>query len=238
MSAHISTDELADAVEGLLGEARSAQVQAHVAQCDDCAEVATALADVSVLLAADSAPRMPDSVAARLESTVAAESGRRTSGEAAAEAERRRRAVDIPHHHLGDFRADLQPSSRTRLLGRALLACAVATIVGFAGYVMSASAGLNEPPSERPAYVNSADLGAQASTVRATRDLHQHRFSQAWRCARDVTDGRITGISSAVVDGRPAYLVYTDQDGTAEVTVVSGCDSDLPSAGPSAVLDR
>jgi hypothetical protein len=36
----------------------------------------------------------------------------------------------------------------------------------------------------------------------------------------------------------PALLVYTKSDGSTLVTVVTGCASDTPSAGPSAVLPR
>jgi hypothetical protein len=68
--------------------------------------------------------------------------------------------------------------------------------------------------------------------------LSAHRFSQAWGCARKVTDGRITGLAASRVDGTPALLVYTKSEGSTLVTVVTGCASDAPSAGPSAVLPR
>jgi len=66
--------------------------------------------------------------------------------------------------------------------------------------------------------------------------LSPHRFSQAWDCARKVTDGRITGLAASTVDGTPALLVYTESDGSTQVTVVTGCGADTPSAGPSALL--
>ena len=53
-----------------------------------------------------------------------------------------------------------------------------------------------------------------------------------------VTAGRITGLVSSSVDGTPALLVYTKSDGSAQVTVVTGCVGGKPSAGPSAVLPR
>ena len=49
-------------------------------------------------------------------------------------------------------------------------------------------------------------------------DLSPHRFSEAWECAREVTAGRITAITSAVVDGQPALLVYTRSGEGPQVT--------------------
>lgn len=238
MSAHIAPEELADAAEGLLDPARSAVVDTHLAGCDVCTGVVADLAQVSVTLAAVPAPAMPDDVFARLSDVVAAESAHRASGGAAAEAAQRHARAEAHRPHLGDFGADRPLSTTTRFLYRALLACALAAVVGFGGYVMSASIGLNEPSADQPARVDSNRLGAEASAVKAARDLEVHRFSQAWKCARGVTQGRITGITTAVVDGTPAYLVYTRTDSVTSVTVVSGCDGPNPTVGPSATLDR
>lgn len=238
VSVHIAPEELADAAEGLLDPARSAVVEAHLLGCDACTQVVIELTQVSVSLAAVPTPPMPDEVFARLADVVAKESHHRTSGAAAAEAARRQERAEAHRPHLGDFGADLPLSSKTRFLYRALLACVLAAVVGFGGYVMSASIGLNEPSADQPAFVDSNRLGAEASAVKAARDLEVHRFSKAWTCARGVTQGRITGITTAVVDGNPAYLVYTRADSVTSVTVVSGCDGPSPAAGPSATLQR
>ncbi len=71
--------------------------------------------------------------------------------------------------------------------------------------------------------VQSADLAEQAQAIAAARNLSAHTFSGAWRCAREVTDGRITGLTPAVVDGTPSLLVYTRTRGENWVTVVTGC---------------
>jgi hypothetical protein len=115
-------------------------------------------------------------------------------------------------------------------------ACAAAGIVGFAGYFVSASAGLNEPSVTAPAVVSSGRLGSQAHALQENADLSPHRFSEAWDCAREVTSGRITAITSAVVDGQPALLVYTRSGPVSQVTVVTGCTVGQPSAGPSTTL--
>jgi hypothetical protein len=124
------------------------------------------------------------------------------------------------------------------MLGFAAAACAFAGIVGFAGYFLSASAGLNEPQATAPAVVSSGSLGPQAHAIEQRNDLTPHRFSAAWQCARDVTDGRITAITSAVVDGQPALLVYISSAGRTTVTVVTGCGSGQPVAGASTTLPR
>ena len=53
-----------------------------------------------------------------------------------------------------------------------------------------------------------------------------------------MTDDRIVGLASSTVDGTPALLVYTRSGATTEVTVVTGCATDRPSAGPSALVSR
>jgi hypothetical protein len=116
----------------------------------------------------------------------------------------------------------------------AVAAAAVAAVVGFGAYVISSSAGLNEPPIL--AAISSRDLGAQARELEQTSGgLSPHRFSHAWERAREVVDQRIAGIASSTV---PALLVYTKSAGSTEVTVVTGCRVGTPSAGPSAVLPR
>ena len=141
-----------------------------------------------------------------------------------------------PRATLGTFGAELE-KPRPRWPLAALAAAAVAVVVGFAAYLISASAGLNEPPVV--AAVNSRDLGVDARALeQASGGLSPHRFSQAWNCARKVTDSRITGLAASSLDGAPALLVYTKSDGSAQVTVVTGCGAGTPSAGPSALLPR
>jgi hypothetical protein len=178
---------------------------------------------------------MPEAVAHRLNDVVAAQQVQRADASVMGSgresvASRQRRAT------LGTFGEDLEKARPRWALG-ALAAAAVAAVVGFSTYVISASAGLNEPPVV--AAVNGRDLGADARALeQASGGLSPHRFSQAWDCARRVTDGRITGLAASSLDGTPALLVYTESDGSMQVTVVTGCGADTPSAGPSALLPR
>jgi hypothetical protein len=234
VSEHISVDELADGAERLLDPARAATVEAHVAQCPDCQVVAADLRKVTELLAADSPPPMPAAVASRLDSVLASESKRRT-------------LTGLPDDRalpsgprplkpsLGSFEANLPKRTFRQLLPPVLVSAAVAAVIGFGGYVVSARAGLNEPPTTA-SIVDPQRLGSDARSLESSYELSPHLFSQAWQCARTVTTGRITGLASVTVDGVPALLVYTREDGTPYATIVTGCAVDSPSAGPSAVL--
>lgn len=232
---HLTTDELADAAEGLLDPARAAFAESHLAGCPDCHAQSDALRAVTATLQAEPPRSMPEAVAHRLNDVVAAQQVQRADASVMGSglesvASRQRRAT------LGTFGEDLEEARPRWALG-ALAAAVVAAVVGFSTYVISASAGLNEPPVV--AAVNSRDLGADARALeQASGGLSPHRFSQAWDCARRVTDGRITGLAASSLDGTPALLVYTESDGSMQVTVVTGCGADTPSAGPSALLPR
>jgi anti-sigma factor RsiW len=236
---HLSIDELADAAEGLLDPDRAALVESHLTGCAECRGQSEALREVTAALRADVSPPMPDAVAHRLQEVVAAESADRdrASADVRADGNGESAARQAPRVTLGTFGTNLDKPRKSRWVIPALAAAAAAAVVGFGAYVISASAGLNEPPVV--AAVDSHDLGAEAIALERTRGgLSPHRFSQAWGCARQVTAGRITGLASSSVDGTPALLVYTKSDGSMQVTVVTGCAGGTPSAGPSAVLPR
>jgi hypothetical protein len=230
---HPSIDDLADAAEGLLDPGRSRWVAEHVPGCPTCRQTVGALGQVGATLAADPAPTMPPAVAARLADVVAVESAQRAAVPALAP----RSVVHRPRHSLGRFADHTPQPPWWRRLAPALGVVVAAAAVGLGGYVISAAAGLNEPPVVAAA-VSTADLAGGARAVQSARDLDPHRFSQAWSCGRSVTDGRITGLVRARVDGAPALLVYTREDGSAHVTVVTGCRTPEPSSTASAVLGR
>lgn len=245
MVEHPSTNDLADAAEGLLGSGRAAEVAAHVAGCPGCRQTTATLGSVSALLAATPAPPMPAAVARRLDGALAAESLRRQAERAQAETVHAARAGAAPPSPrptrspvtLGHFGGDRRRVERGRHWMPVLAAACAATLAAFGGYVLSATAGLNEPPVVAAA-VTTSDLASQARSLEQGRDLDPHRFSNAWFCARSVTRGRITGLAGARVDGSPALLVYTRSEGAELVTVVTGCGALQPSAIASAALPR
>jgi len=234
MSVHLAPDELADVDAGLLDPSRADEVRAHLAGCADCRETAAGLRRVSERLAAAPTPAMPAAVAARLSGVVRVEQARRERVRVAESASSAPQGWRRPT--LGRL---IYPGTggRRRAAVTGLLAAGVAGAVGFTGYVVSATAGLNEPPVAQVA-VDSARLDAQAERIRSNADLEPHRFSRAWRCAREVTEGRITGLTTAIVDGQPALLVYTQAGETTRATVVTGCAAGQPRAGATTVVSR
>ena len=177
---HLSIDELADAAEGLLDPERAAFAESHIAGCTECRAQSEALHEITGMLRTEPPLPMPGAVAHRLNDVVAAESAMRTD-------------VWKPKRTLGTFGEDLKKSSKSRWALPALAAAAVAAVVGFGAYLISASAGLNEPPVV--AAVHSSDLGLEARALeQAAGGLSPHRFSQAWAApARS-----LTGVSPAL----------------------------------------
>ena len=78
---HLDTDVVAEFRAGLITGRRGAKIAAHLAGCDRCAALDDELAGVSALLASVPAPPIPDSVAQRLETVLAAEVARKNYAE-------------------------------------------------------------------------------------------------------------------------------------------------------------
>ena len=125
---HLDTDVLAEFRAGLITGRRGTKIAAHLTSCDRCTAVDDQLAGVSVLLASVPAPAMPDRVAQRLDTVLAAEvatrdKAERAQGDGAAESPAPRR----PDGHRG-----------FRLLTLRVLAPAAAVVVLAAGgYALS-----------------------------------------------------------------------------------------------------
>ncbi len=234
MAEHLTVDELADAAAGLVDAARGAEITEHLAGCRRCAASQADLDQVSVRLAAEPTPPMPAALADRLSAVIAAEQTRRETGRAGADEEHRYELAHRSKPSLGTLGSDLAKPSRTRFIGRALVACVASAAIGFAGYAAGARAGLGEPQALRSP-LTSSDLAPQAEDLRSKTDLDSHWLSNAWSCARKVTDGRITDIARVTVDGSPALLVYTSSGGKSWVTVVTGCP-DKPHASTTSEL--
>ena len=74
---HLDTDVLAEFRAGLITGRRGARIAAHLAGCGRCTLLDEQLAGVCALLASVPAPAMPDSVARRLDTVLAAEVAQR-----------------------------------------------------------------------------------------------------------------------------------------------------------------
>ena len=243
MTPHPNLDVLADAAEGLLDAGAAARVQAHLAGCSRCRDEAAGLAEVTHVLSAVPPPPLPPGLTARLNEVLAQEQARRErSGALHAVPSEQTWSPGTdqpygtpsgPHPALRrHFASELHAVPvRRRFALPALAAALAAAVVGTGGYVLSATLGQNEPPAVSVS-VASTKLGTQARDLLAARDLSPHYFSQAWWCARRATDRPVAGLVATTDAGRPALLVYGRTSAGLGVTVVSGCDTDDPVAGP------
>ena len=120
---HLDTDVLAEFRAGLITGRRGTKIAAHLAGCDRCTALDDQLAGVSALLASFQAPPMPDSVAQRLDTVLAAEVTRKNHPE--------RAQADRP----GDSAAHDRPAAKRgfRLATWRVLAPAGAAVVLAAG---------------------------------------------------------------------------------------------------------
>lgn len=245
---HIELEELADAAEGLIDDARMRVIDAHLAGCSRCAADADALTGVQQTLASEPADSMPDDVFARLQSVVTAEQQQRgaqthrsrtpTAGAPTTGAPVAGPGAKQP---LAEKYSDLTGAGtspralRAKFAGGALAATLLAGTAGFGGYVASAAAGTDEPPAQDPMVSSTRGFADAAGEVRQG-DPDAYTFSQTWTCVRKVTDGRVLGIKSGMVNGQSGYLVVVRDNGQTSAIFVTGCDTENPSAGPSAAL--
>ncbi len=153
---HLDTDVLAEFRAGLITGRRGVKIAAHLAGCDRCAALDDQLAGVSALLASVPAPPMPDSVAQRLDTVLAAE----VSGKNYAE----RAQADRP----GESAAHDQRAARhgLRLATWRVLVPAGAAMVLLAGggYGLSLLAG---GPGSPPGFSSAAGSAASAGATEA-----------------------------------------------------------------------
>ena len=236
---HLSLDDLADFTVGELSADSAAGVREHLATCASCRaeldQLGTDLGQVSAELAAlgaDPGPAtMPVTVAARLDRLLAEEADSQVSGRSGEVGGGN--ASVRPLRPTAPLKAPATATyvKQTGVVKLMLAAAMAAAVVGFGGYVVSATAGLNEPSVLSPTQVHPDALAAQATSLAQSRDLDAHLFSAAWKCARKVTTGRITGITLVYVNGAEHHLVYTRSKGVSYATLVSGCAEESPAAG-------
>ena len=135
---HLDTDVLAEFRAGLITGRRGARITAHLGGCERCTALDEQLAGVRSLLASVPAPTMPDSVAQRLDTVLAAEVAQRNAaGRAAARGEAA--PADQAERAGGDGTRESPAPRRPggnrgfRLLALRVLAPAAAVVVLAAG---------------------------------------------------------------------------------------------------------
>ena len=165
--AHLDAEILAEFRAGLITGRRGAQITAHLAGCDRCTALGDQLAGVSVLLASVPVPAMPDRVAQRLNTVLAAESTARSENN---DAERAR--ADRPGHPASGRRRTPRP--RFRLLSARVLAPVAVVLLAAGGYGLSrvigpgglvtASSESSPPNAAVPSAASSAAASAAAGS--------------------------------------------------------------------------
>src|SRR6516164_1687082 len=154
---HPDSDVLAEFGAGIITGRRGARISAHLAACDRCTGVCDQLAEISALLAAVPASAMPDAVAQRLESALAAEAGQRDSAERAVDPRSPDRATSPPPRRHWDFRM---------VALRVLAPAAAVVLLAAGGYGLSRIASSPTSSvaagSEAASAASSAQAGAAA----------------------------------------------------------------------------
>jgi len=165
---HPDSEVLAEFRAGLITGRRGARISAHLAACDHCTGVCDQLAEVSALIAAVPVAAMPDAVAQRLESVLAAEAAQRDSSERAVDPRSVDRATRPRPRRHRDF----------RLVALRVLAPAAAAVVLLAagGYGLSRIVGSSTNSvaagSEAAPAASSAQAGAAAVPSSAAKSQH------------------------------------------------------------------
>jgi hypothetical protein len=174
---HPDPDVLAEFRAGLGTGRRRARVASHLAACERCTGLSDQLGEIPGLLAAVPAPAMPDAVAQRLESVLAAQAAQRDSSERTVgdSADHRARegapdGTDHPAPHRARHRARSPRPGRHwdfRLVALRVLAPAAAVVVLAAGgyglsRVGSGSTSSVAAGSEAASAASRAQAGAAA----------------------------------------------------------------------------
>jgi hypothetical protein len=153
---HLDTSVLAEYRAGLITGRRGARVAAHLAECERCAALGGQLAEVSVLLASAPVPAMPDSVAQRLDTVLAAEAAKRHDSE--------RGGARAPGHGDRDPRRSRRDRFRFVTL-RVLAPAAIVVAVAAVGYSLTHLSG----PANSSAASTAARPAASAAASSAPR---------------------------------------------------------------------
>jgi len=134
--AHLDAEVLAEFRAGLIAGRRGARITAHLAGCDRCTALGDQLAGVSVLLASVPLSAMPDSLAQRLDTVLAAEAAR---PEQVKTDQDERGDADHPAHPATD--RTRRPRLSLPRLSLRVLAPVAAVVVAAGGFGLSQLAG-------------------------------------------------------------------------------------------------
>ena len=203
---HVDADALAEFRAGLITGRHGAKIAAHLAGCDRCAALDGQLAGVSALLASVPAPVMPEYVAQRLDTVLAAEVASRNDPERAGR-------QPSPDTAASPRRAGPRRFRLPSLRVLTPVAAAAAVILAAGGYGLSliadgpgnqptaSSAGSAAKTAGSPKAVNGAEAPFEpTSPVRSTGSGGSHRMSLAsFPVVTIGTDFRAAGLEQQLV---------------------------------------
>ena len=142
MTRHVSAEKLARFRDGDLSRSAARRVTAHLARCPACRADADALAELPALLAGTELPRIPDHLAARIETALATESAQRAAAAPQRTAARHgaARRSGLPRWVVTDERARRR-AWRSGPAPRILATAAVVAVLGGGGYALVSGLG-------------------------------------------------------------------------------------------------
>jgi hypothetical protein len=153
-TSHLDPDVLAEFRAGLITGRRRRAIAAHLTDCARCTAADDQLAELSALLAAIPAPVMPESVAQRLDTALAAEVARRDEAE--------RAGARRPRDRRRAPRLARRPTLQL-VMARVLVPAAALVVLAAGGYGLSLIGG--QSSSSSSAAAGSAAEPAAASAV-------------------------------------------------------------------------
>ena len=175
---HLDADVLAEFRAGLITGRRGRPIAAHLAGCARCAALGDQLAELSTLLAAIPAPTLPDSVAQRLDTVLAAEVAQRD--------EAKRAGADRSRHRKRAPRPARRPRLQLVML-RVLVPTAAVVALAAGGYGLSliggqstsssATAGPAAAPAPVPSAAHLSAEPAAGTTERALAPANKSVFT-------------------------------------------------------------
>jgi hypothetical protein len=233
-TSHLDADVLAEFRAGLIAGRRKRQIAAHLAGCARCTAVAGQLADLSALLAAIPAPAMPDSVAHRLDTVLAAEVARHDSAE--------RAVVHRSRHRAPASRLPRWPSQRLMTMRVLAPTAAVAVILAAGGYGLSLIGGGSQPaPSSAAAPAEAPAASAVPSPARVSYEAGNTTSrafnSEAGRAAVGITPSRTDYLRVTLRSQLEGALRAPAGPGRAQPAAQTP-DAQAPSAQLQACLQR
>lgn len=164
MIRHFSAEVIGRLSENDLGSRKASRVRSHLTRCARCTSVSRQLDSVSSILASTTAPPMPESLTARIQSSLATEAARRTAAAPQSEAGRR----DLPERQSPRRRRRPFWTSPAGLRVTAATA-AVAVVAGISVAVLNSNGGNGDSSGSSSSAPNRIAAGGQSAPAAAGR---------------------------------------------------------------------